>query len=172
MWPQLPQLLRKEKQLFFYFILSGLNDRWRCRLLGSQGLIAVLNKDTLCSRPGFFIAHSLCPPLAGGHFYEAIEVLLHISWLTVVFTSAQHPPLSSWMCRMVAAISESLWYRTQQGSDSITFSKQTANMNPACYHFSLIVMSKPLKATPPNVEGASPPSYVRLSVAAYFRIEV
>lgn len=131
----------------------------------------MLDKDTLCSRSGFFIVHSLCPSLALGHFHEAMEALLHISWLTLVFTSAQHPPLSSWMCWMVAALSESLWYRTQQGSDSITLSKQTANMSPACYHFSLIVMSEPLKATPLNDEGAPAPSYVRLSVAAHFGTE-
>lgn len=119
-------------------ILSGLNDRWSCRLLESKDLIVVLNKDTSV---WIFVAHSLCPSLAGGCFHEAMEVLLHITWLPVVFTWAQHPPLSSWMG---AAVSESLWYRTQQGSDSITLSKQTANMSPACYHFSLIVMSEPL----------------------------
>lgn len=41
-------------------------------------------------------------------------------------------------------------------------------MSSACYHFSLIVMSEPLKATPQNDEGAPPPSNVRLSAAAHF----
>lgn len=61
---------------------------------------------------------------------------------------------------MVSTLSERLWYRTQQGSDSITLNKQTANMSPACYHFSPIVMSEPLKAMPLNDEGAPLPSYV------------
>lgn len=54
----------------------------------------MLDKDSLCSRSLFFIAHTLCPSLAGGHFHEA---LLPISWLTLVFTSAQHPGCAGWL---------------------------------------------------------------------------
>lgn len=70
-------------------------------------------------------------------------------------SSASHPECAG----MVSTLSESLWYRTQQGSDSITLSKQTANMSPACYHFSPIVMSEPLKAPLQNDEGAPLTSY-------------
>lgn len=92
--------------------------------------------------------------------YISADLLLYLPGLSIL---RSHPGC--------AALSKSLWYRTQQGSDSITLSKQTANMSPACYHFSLIVMSEPLKATLRNDEGAPPPSYVRLSVAAHFGTE-
>lgn len=138
---------------------DGGGGNWGLRIL------LVLDEDAWSSRSGSVSAHGLCLSVATCHFHAGMEARLHLSRLTAVFTPAQHPPLASWMCRMSSAHSESLWYRTQQGSDSITLNKQTANMRPACYRFSLIVLSQPLKVPPPNDKGAPLSSHVSDSVS-------
>lgn len=75
-------------------------------------------------------------------WYPFRWVLLQISWLPILFTSAQLPLLWDMLDAIAlplnSSLFESLWHRTQQASDSIMFNKQAANMSPAENHFNII----------------------------------
>lgn len=75
-------------------------------------------------------------------WYPFRWVLLQISWLPILFTSAQLPLLWDMLDAVALPLNssffESLWHRTQQASDSIMFNKQATNMSPAENHFNII----------------------------------